>query len=261
MTVAYDGSGLFGWQRQRPGLPSVQEHIEASLAVVFGRPVNVEGAGRTDAGVHAFAQMAHADLPCRIPVDGLVRALNGQLPPAIAIRDAREVSPEFHARFHAIGKRYAYRYVVDAQRPVLARNYYHWVRRPLDVDAMRAGAAFLCGEHDFSAFATNPGYVRRRGNVRRIDRFRILHRRHGVDFVVQGNGFLYNMVRTIAGTLRDVGVGKHPPEFVARVLASRDRRQASATLDPGGLYLLRVIYPQDLLRPVAESTEAGVVDG
>ncbi len=261
MTVAYDGTGLHGWQRQRPGLPSVQEHIEATLHVIFGQAVHVEGAGRTDAGVHAFAQMAHADLPRRFPLDALVRALNGRLPRAIAIRGAREIDPGVHARFHAIGKRYGYRFLLGAQRPAVAHGYYHWVRRPLDVGLMRAGAAHLVGEHDFSSFATNPGYVRRRGCVRRIDRIHLFRRRHGIDLVVQGNGFLYNMVRTIAGTLREVGLGRHPPDHVARVLAARDRRHAPATLEAGGLYLLRVIYPRDLLVRGAESTEAGTADG
>lgn len=260
LTVAYDGAGLFGWQRQA-GVATVQEHLEAALGAIFGQGVRVEGAGRTDAGVHAFGQVAHADLPRPFPTATLLRALNGNLPDQIVVRAVREVGSATHARFSALGKRYGYRFLVGPERPVLARGYYHWVRRPLDVDAMRAGARALVGEHDFASFATNPGYPRKNGTVRRIDRVHLIRRPRGVDLVVQGNGFLYNMVRTIAGTLRDIGCGKHPPTHLDAVLRARDRRSASATLEPGGLYLLRVIYPRDGIEQPGESAGANAVDG
>ena len=171
------------------------------------------------------------------------KAINGNLPDDIRVRGVRPVSHAFHARFSAIGKRYAYRFATGADRPIFREGLCHWSRRPLDLAAMRVAALALRGEHDFAAFASNPGYPRKRGTVRRIDRLHLLRRPHGIDLVVQGNGFLYNMVRAIAGTLRDVGIGKLKPADVGAILASRDRRRASATIEPGGLFLVRVLYP------------------
>ena len=127
-------------------------------------------------------------------------------------------------------------------------EYYAWSRRPLDLAAIRRAARTLVGEHDFASFASNPGYPRRRGTVRRIDAIRTVRRPHGFDLVVQGNGFLYNMVRTIAGTLRDVGSGKLTPEQVVDILDARDRSVAGMTMEAGGLFLLRVLYPKEALR-------------
>ena len=149
--------------------------------------------------------------------------------------------------FSARGKRYGYRFQFSPVRPVLGRDLAHWVKRPLDVAAMREGAAHLIGEHDFASFATNPGYVRKRGTVRHIEHLHIVRRAHAVLLVIQGNGFLYNMVRTIAGTLRDVGLGKHSPLHVKGVLEARDCRAAGMTCEAAGLFLMRVLYPRDAL--------------
>lgn len=243
LTIAYNGTSYAGWQRQ-DGFDTVQERIEFAALTVFGEPVAVHGAGRTDAGVHALRQTAHLRLPRPFDPSALVRALNGNLPMDIAIRDARVMPADFHARFSAIGKRYAYRFIVAPVRPVLAPGFYLWVRTPLDLAAMRAGARHLLGEHDFASFATNPGYVRKGGTVRRIDSVHLVRRPHGVDLVVQGNGFLYNMVRAIAGTLRDVGLGRRPPDEIRSILAARDRQTAGMTADAAGLCLVRVLYPR-----------------
>ena len=242
LTIAYDGYAYSGWQRQA-GFDSVQERLEEAFAILVGEPVVVHGAGRTDAGVHALRQCAHVRLPVRRDPSELVRALNGNLPRDVAVSSVREVPDAFHARFSASGKRYMYRMVHSPVRPVLGTRYYHWLRRPVDLAAMRAGARWLVGEHDFASFASNPGHPRARGTVRRIDQLRLVRRPHGVDLVVQGNGFLYNMVRALAGTLREVGYGKHPPAHVKEVLEARDRRMAGMTMEPGGLYLARVLYP------------------
>lgn len=244
LTVAYDGTLLAGWQRQ-PGEATAQEHLERSIARVCGVALPVKGAGRTDAGVHALRQCAHVDLPRAWPMPALQRALNAYLPPAIVVLAARPVPSTFHARFSAVGKRYVYRFLTGHPRPVHLRGFFLWSSSALDVPAMRAAAACLRGEHDFASFASNPGYVRKRGTVRRIDHVHIRPHRRGVDVAVQGNGFLYNMVRTIAGCLRDVGLRRRSPDGVAAILAARDRRVAGATLPPHGLYLVRVLYPPD----------------
>jgi len=254
LTIAYDGTRYSGWQRQ-DGFATVQEKMEDACAVLAGEPVAVHGAGRTDAGVHALRQTAHVRLPRRWPAATLVSALNGNLPRDIATLGAVRVGAAFHARFSARGKRYLYRFVASRIRPVLAPGYYHWEPRELDLTAMREGARMLVGEHDFAAFATNPGYERQRGTVRRIHHLKLARRPFGVDLVVQGDGFLYNMVRTIAGTLRDVGVGRYPPERVREILRGRDRRLAGATLEPGGLYLVRVLYARAALRDAGDAGE------
>lgn len=260
LTVAYDGTSLAGWQRQA-GQETVQEHLESAFARICGGRVCVEGAGRTDAGVHALRQCAHADLPRPWSMPTLVRALNAHLPPAIAVRAARPVPDSFHARFSSVGKRYVYRFLTGPERPVHLRGMFAWSWRPFDVAAMRAGAACLVGEHDFASFATNPGYPRKYGTIRRIAHLHVRRHRSGVDVAVQGNGFLYNMVRTIAGCLRDVGLGHRHPDDLAAILAARDRRAAGATLGPHGLFLLRVLYPASALAGGVESGAAAAEVG
>ncbi|MEM7198789.1 MAG: tRNA pseudouridine(38-40) synthase TruA [Planctomycetota bacterium] len=246
LTIAYDGTGYAGWQRQ-DGFDTVQERLECAAAVLAGEAVVVHGAGRTDAGVHALRQAAHVRLQWRRTTAELLRALNGNLPRDIVVLAVRPVPAAFHARFSARGKRYLYRFAMSSVRPVLARGYYHWVRGGLDLPAMRAAAAQLVGRHDFASFASNPGYERSRGTVRRIQHLHLVRRPHGIDLVVQGDGFLYNMVRTIAGTLRDVGLGRKTPAGVGEILRACDRRRAGATLEPGALYMVRVLYrPEDL---------------
>jgi tRNA pseudouridine38-40 synthase len=245
LTFAYDGKSYRGWQRQA-GEDTVQQRLEGAFAAIFAVPVAVEGAGRTDAGVHAFGQTAHAVLPRAFPLDRLVPALNANLPDTIAVRAVRGVPDGFHARFHAVGKRYVYRCVATRVRPAIGRDHFHWVRRSLDLGPMRAAGALLLGRHDFAAFASNPGYVRKRGTVRTLQHLHLRRRPWGFDLAVQGDGFLYNMVRAIAGTLIDVGTGRLGIADVAAILHSRDRRQGGPVAPACGLYLLRVIYAADL---------------
>lgn len=247
LTIAYDGTDYAGWQRQS-GQMTVQERLEAAFAVIFGQRVPVEGAGRTDAGVHAFGQAAHVVLPRPFALPQLVPALNANLPDDIAVRAVRPAPDGFHARFCAIGKRYVYRCVTGRLRPAVGRRYLHWVKRPLDLEAMRAAGRLLVGRHDFAAFATNPGYVRKHGTTRTIQHLRLVRRSWGFDLAVQGDGFLYNMVRALAGTLIDVGTGRLSAADVAAILHGRDRRAAGPTAPACGLYLLTVLYP-DVLQP------------
>jgi tRNA pseudouridine38-40 synthase len=248
LTIAYDGTRFLGWQRQQDQR-TVQGELERACARIFGCHVHVEGASRTDAGVHALGMAAHAQLPRPFPLPQLAKALNGNLPDDVVVRSVAAVPDGFHARFDAVGKRYLYRCVVGRLRPPFGRDYCHWVRRPVDLPAMRQAAAALIGRHDFASFASNPGYERRRGTVRTVQHLHLVARRHGFDLAIQGDGFLYNMVRAITGTLLLVGHGRMPAETVAQILAARDRRLAGATAPASGLWLLRVLYARDALAP------------
>ena len=245
LTVAYDGTRFHGWQRQ-VGVRTVQEELERACADIDCPDVHVEGAGRTDTGVHAVGQCAHIRLPRAFPPDRLQLALNANLPEDVSVQAVREAPDTFHARFHSRGKRYLYRVVCDRVRPAIGRPYYHWSRRPVDLPAMRRAAQCLVGKHDFASFATNPGYARSRGTVRTLQHVHLIERRDGFDFAVQGSGFLYNMVRNLVGTLLEVGYGNREPEWVEQVLRGADRRLAGATAPARGLYLLRVLYAADL---------------
>lgn len=252
LTIAYDGTRYAGWQQQR-GADTVQARLEAAVAAVTGHSASVQGSGRTDAGVHALRQCAHVDVREGFDPASLTAALNSQLPEDIAVRGARTVADDFHARFQAVGKRYVYRCRTGPQRPVHGRQFVAWVptRRPLDLEAMRRAAAHLVGEHDFAAFATNPGYERSRGTVREVSRLHLIRRggagaNGGFDLFIQGNGFLYNMVRTIAGTLVWVGRGKLRPADVLEILEGRDRRAAGPNAPASGLFMQRVLYGPEL---------------
>ncbi|MBX3463847.1 MAG: tRNA pseudouridine(38-40) synthase TruA [Planctomycetes bacterium] len=258
LTIAYDGTCFHGWQRQA-GFRSVQEELENAFAAIGCGTPHVEGAGRTDAGVHAMGQAAHVELERAFPLDRLPLALNANLPADVAVQAARLAPPGFHARFHARGKRYAYRCLTSPVRPAIGRSLYHWVRRPVDLAAMRQAAACLRGRHDFAAFATNPGYPRRRGTVRTLHHVHLLHRPGGFDFVVQGSGFLYNMVRNLVGSLLEIGYGNRPVEWLEQVLRGRDRRAAGATAPAAGLYLVGVLYAADL-RPAGVEPGTGAED-
>ena len=245
LTIAYHGTHFHGWQQQ-VGVCTVQEELTKAFAAIDCPGVHVEGAGRTDAGVHALAQAAHVVIARDFAPERLLLALNTNLPDGIAVQRVVRAPDTFHARFHAAGKRYLYRCVCAPIRPAIGRDLYHWVRRPIDLHAMRAAAACLPGRHDFAAFASNPGYPRKRGTTRKLHHVHLLRRPGGFDFVVQGGGFLYNMVRNLVGSLLEVGYGNRSPEWFHGVLAGRDRRAAGPTAPPQGLYLLRVLYAKDL---------------
>ena len=180
----------------------------------------------------------------------LPRALNSVLPAAIRVWHAAEVSQDFHARFSAIGKRYAFRIMLGGTPDPIVGRYSHYCGFPLDIGAMRRGASLLIGTHDFLAFSANPGVERVRPTVRTLRSLHVLQHRHGLSIVVQGDGFLYNMVRILAGSLLEVGRGKCEPDWLSEVLDSRDRKEAGPTLPAKGLFLIRALYPADL-RPLS----------
>ncbi len=258
LTIAYDGAGYVGWQRQADGT-SIQGVLEAAIARVEGHEVTVTGAGRTDAGVHALAQVASVRVRSTIACDSYVRALNAMLPDDIRVRRVDEMPDDFHARFNVRHKTYRYR-VLNAPiaSPFDARYAWH-VSFPLDVDAMRTALARCVGTHDFAVFQGAGGTVDH--TVRTIlraqivcpqilspsshDPARILPDDPDARLLMiemTGDGFLRHMVRIIVGTLVEVGRGRWPPEELDRLLSSRDRTQAGPTAPPHGLFLVQVTY-------------------
>jgi tRNA pseudouridine38-40 synthase len=239
--LAYDGSKFYGWQRQ-DGFRSVQEAVEEALMGLLGEVVCVHGAGRTDTGVHALRQVAHFQVQTRLEDDQLRHAINAHLDRSVVVTRLESCRDDFHARFDARAKRYVYLVRTARFRPPHGREYAHWVSQPLDLGAMRQAARAFLGSHDFHAFG-NTG-SERKTTVRSIEHSRIVARRDWFAYVVQGDGFLYNMVRTMAGTLLDVGRGKRAPEAIDRALASGERDDAGPTAPAQGLYLARVLYSE-----------------
>ena len=242
LTISYDGTAFVGWQRQASGT-SIQELLEDAFALLEGQPVAVTGAGRTDAGVHALAQAAHVSLQRIIDAATVVRALNNHLPPAVRVLAAVEVPAIFHARFDAAAKRYRYRIW---NQPVLSpfeRTFTWHIPGPiLDVEAMAAAAARLEGRHDFAAFQTAGAETHTSHRV--LFSSRISAERPLITYDVRGDGFLRHMVRSIVGTLVEVGRGRHPPEWITEVLMSKDRARGGRTAPAAGLFLVGVEYQQ-----------------
>jgi tRNA pseudouridine38-40 synthase len=238
--VSYDGSRFFGWQRQE-GFMTVQQALEEAIEALLGTTATVFGAGRTDTGVHALGQVANFHVATRLSDERLVFALNAHLPEGIVVRDLETCPDDWHAQKCASGKRYAYLVATSRFPPAFGRAHVHWIPDALDLGAMRRAAAAFRGRHDFGSLASSGSP--RRSNVRTLRSLHLVARRKGLALVVEGDGFLYNMVRTLAGTLLEVGRGKRDPEDIGSLLAARDRRQAGPTAPPGGLFLVRVLYP------------------
>lgn len=242
LTLQYDGTAFVGWQRQAGGT-SVQGLLEEALSRIERSPVTVYGAGRTDAGVHAFGQVASAQLATALEGVTLRRALNAVLPPDVRVTAVEDQPAGFHARFSARGKLYEYQ-IVNAPfvSPFLHRYAWHVIPE-LDLDAMRAGAAALVGRHDFAAYqgaGSSAGATER--TIERLQWELGGGPSRPLTMQVEGDGFLRHMVRNIVGTLAEVGLGRWPPGQVATILASRDRTQAGPTAPAHGLFLVRVLY-------------------
>ena len=243
LLVAYHGGNFFGFQRQ-PGKPTIQEELEAAWFAVSSEKVVMYGSGRTDSGVHAWGQVVHCATESKMPVDKMARAINAHLPEEVVVRAGVDVPSDFHAQASSIGKRYFYRLALGNPRPVLHTGLVAWDSSPtLDLLAMRQGAAFLLGEHDFSAFAAAGRSTKT--SVRRLRAFHIRPSRGGVVFYMDGSGFLYKMVRNLVGSLLEVGKGRRAPDWVETVLESGDRKRAGATAPAEGLVLWRSLYPKD----------------
>ena len=257
LTIAYDGTGFVGWQRQASG-PSIQALLEDALRELDGRDVEVAGAGRTDAGVHALGQVASVSLERTIDRLTLVRAVNSRLPPSIRVVDAAEAAPNFHARFAAQSKTYCYRIWNGGVMSPFEREYAWHVPSPtLDVAAMASAATLFEGRHDFAALQAAGSDTRTTDREVFSSRARVgsdplrggggprqCHEQtpHLITYEIAGAGFLRHMVRTIVGTLVEVGRGRRPAAWVSDVLHSRDRSAAGPTAPAGGLFLVNIDY-------------------
>jgi tRNA pseudouridine38-40 synthase len=241
LTLEYDGSPFVGWQRQANGL-SVQEVLETAVERYCQIKGQVQGAGRTDAGVHALGQVAHVDLPRNDRVEVVANALNAHLRPhLVSVLKAEAVPEDFHARFSAIERGYEYRILNRRGPAALDGSRVWWVAAPLDVDAMHAGAQALIGRHDFTSFRAT--VCQADSPVRTIDALSVSRQADMVVLTVRARSFLHHQVRNIMGTLKLVGEGKWNPRDVARALAARDRAEGGPTAPPTGLYLTHVRYP------------------
>lgn len=245
LIVEYDGSEYAGWQRQSNAM-TVQERLEQAIAKLTGEQICVSGASRTDAGVHALGQSAHFDTVSRIPADKFSYALNTILPPDIRVSRSEEVPPEFHSRFSGKGKRYRYLFYAAPHAGALNRRTHAHVIYPLDVERMRAEARALLGEHDFAAFAASGSVVK--DTVRTIWRADLEQNGKEIRLFVEGNGFLYNMVRIIAGTLIGVGSGKLESGAFQRAIESGNRLDLGITAPAHGLTLMEVFYDPESLK-------------
>lgn len=239
LTISYDGTRYNGWQLQKNGR-TVQGEIEKAIEKVFGRLHRLHAASRTDAGVHAKSQVAHFKTTERIPVDKIAVALNSRLPEDISIIRAEEVPGEFHARFDAKTKHYRYHVLNSKKRDPFSERYAWRVPYSLDVPLMRKESKVLLGEHDFKSFQASD--KRERSSTRRITKISVKKKGSSVDIDIEGNGFLYNMVRNIAGTLVDIGRGYLPAGSMKKILKAKDRTKAGPTAPAKGLFLMEVKY-------------------
>ncbi len=236
---AYDGTPFAGWQSQTGGT-AIQDVIEARLAQIFKTQIRIHGSGRTDAGVHARAQVFHFDAEWTHGTGKLLPAMRVMLPPQIQIKSVRRASAEFHARFSATGKRYDY-FVHLGDADPFTRPYCWPVFRPLDLDAMEACAAELRGTHDFRAFSALNG-TEREDTVRDLRRLEIVKRGRMIRITAEANGFLYKMVRSLVGVLVPAGEGRISSMQVREILAGRKRVPLVQTAPPQGLFLTKVYY-------------------
>ena len=237
--IAYDGTAFDGWQSQPSG-NTVQDHLERALSVIADNAIRISGAGRTDAGVHACAQVAHFDTDAVRPDSAWVRGVNAALPPAIAVQWSAPVQDEFHARYSARARSYRYVLYCHPVRPSLLAGRVGWFHGALDPEAMRRAAAMLAGEHDFSAFRSSE--CQAKNPVRVMEHAAVARRGPYVYFDFTANAFLHHMVRNMVGCLLYVGNARHPPEWVGQVMQGRDRRLAAPTVAAAGLYLTDVRY-------------------
>ena len=237
--IEYDGRPFCGWQTQPSGC-AVQDRLEAALEQIAGEPVATICAGRTDSGVHALGQVTHFDTSAERPESAWIRGTNALLPPALAVTWAKRVPDDFNARYSAVARSYRYLLLNHPVRPAANHGRVGWYHAPLDLDRMRSAAAFLVGEHDFSAFRSSE--CQARSPVRTLHTIDIHRAGEYVVFDFRANAFLHHMVRNLVGTLLYVGKGKHDPRWAEEVLAGKRRDQAAPTFDAAGLYLSSVEY-------------------
>jgi len=250
LKIEYDGTNFHGWQKQ-PDKRTVQGELENALSIVCGEEIKINGTSRTDAGVHAKGQMANFKADIKIPTDRIKIAVNNILSGGkngmsvsgdVKILDVTEKDVDFHARFDAKGKKYIYKIINSAEADIFKRNYYYQIEKPLAFNLMQEAAIHIVGTKDFKSFQAAGG-EEKQTTVRTIHSLKIINAEEkGIDIEVIGDGFLYNMVRIIAGTLVDIGLGKISPDSMPYIIESCDRQNAGHTAPPQGLYLAEVYY-------------------
>lgn len=240
MLLEYDGSRYDGWQKQGNTDQTIQGKIESVLERMIGQPVELHGSGRTDAGVHALAQVANFHGNVDLSERQIKEYLNKYLPEDISVKSVECVPDRFHSRLHAEEKTYLYQIEMGERKPVFERKYIYGLFKSLDIKAMEQAAALFLGEHDFKSFCSNRKM--KKSTVRRIKE--IAFEQKGSQLLIRytGNGFLYNMVRILTGTLIEVGLGQRKPEDMKGILDAMDRNTAGYTAPPEGLFLERVRY-------------------
>ena len=242
IVLEYDGSRYDGWQKQGNTDNTIQGKIEGILKKWSGEEIEIHGSGRTDAGVHARGQVANFHIDAKIcqTADEAKQYLNRYLPDDIRVLKAEEMPERFHSRLNAVKKTYSYTVETADRKSVFDRKYVYGLGKTPDVNAMRKAAAELIGEHDFKSFCSNKKM--KKSTVRRLDAIEIIENGSKVDFVYTGNGFLYNMVRILTGTLLEVGLGMRKPEEMKGILSAMNREAAGMTAPPEGLFLVNVEY-------------------
>jgi tRNA pseudouridine38-40 synthase len=241
VTIEYDGTPFLGWQIQADG-PSIQGRLVEAIRKLGAESVDVRGAGRTDAGVHALGQVAHFDLEKHWPADTVRNAVNFHLrPDPISLVSCEMIGPGFDARFSAVGRHYLYRILARRGPPALDKNRVWWVPRPLDAEAMAAAAPALIGRHDFTTFRA--AGCQARSPIKTLDRLDVTRAGDEIRIEASARSFLHHQVRSIVGSLKHVGEGKWPVSEMAAALEAKDRSRCGAMAPSSGLYLVRVDYP------------------
>jgi pseudouridylate synthase I len=239
LTIEYDGTNYHGWQSQNNSL-AIQDIVNEAVHKLTGEKVTVNGSSRTDAGVHAYGLAANFNTDSSIPPDRFSYALNTMLPPDVVVVKSEEVTADFHARFSSKGKKYRYLIYNGAFPSALLRNRAYHISKYLDADKMQEAANFYTGTHDFSAFMATGSTAKT--TIRTISSARVSRIDDLITFEVEGNGFLYNMVRIMVGTLIEVGYGKIKVSDIENIILSKNRKMAGRTAPAHGLYLLEVFY-------------------
>lgn len=239
LTIEYDGTNYHGWQSQQNAI-AVQDVVIKAIHKITGEEINLTGSSRTDTGVHAYGQVANFFTESRIPAEKFPFALNSALPEDISIKKAEEVNEGFHARFSAKGKKYRYLIYNSTFPSALMRNRAYFVPGKLNLDAMIQASEYFLGKHDFSAFRASGSDTKT--SERTITGVSLKQAGETIEFEIQGDGFLYNMVRIIAGTLIEVGAGRISASEIPDIIKGRDRRKAGRTAPAHGLYLVQVFY-------------------
>ncbi|MFA9465828.1 MAG: tRNA pseudouridine(38-40) synthase TruA [Velocimicrobium sp.] len=239
LVVAYDGTNYCGWQIQPNGI-TIEGVLNKELSMLLGESIEVIGASRTDSGVHALGNVAVFDTASRIPGEKMKYALNQRLPEDIRIQESEEVDINFHPRYCNSRKTYEYRILNREMELPTERFYAHYTYRKLDVEAMKKAALYMIGEHDFQSFCSAGSQVKE--TVRTIYSLNVVGEADLIKLRITGNGFLYNMVRIIAGTLMEVGTGRREPEEIIKIIESKNRGMAGPTAPARGLRLVRIAY-------------------